>query len=75
MPNMNRSEIVIAISHAATRIPDDIRSLMPQSDTMLLQEPDLHTDRIFTVEGPVIIQSRYSRIISDCNRAPDEMYT
>lgn len=32
-------------------------------------------DQIYTVEGPRILTHPWSRIIGDCNRAPDEIYT
>lgn len=75
MPNMNKKEIIIALSHAAVNIPPDIRSLMPHSDHILLREPDLYTDRIFAISGVTTVLARHSRIIGDCNRAPDELYT
>ena len=75
MPSMKLDEIVMAIPHASTHIPDDIRSRMPHSDDVLLREPDLYTDQIFDLKGPKKILAECSRVIGDCNRAPDEMYT
>ena len=72
---MHRSDIVISIPHAGTDIPPDIRSRMPHSDEVLLKEPDLYTDRIYHVEGVKTVMSPWSRLIGDCNRAPDEIYT
>lgn len=48
---------------------------MPHSDDTLLREPDLYTNRIFDLFDTCIVQTPYSRIIGDCNRAPDELYT
>lgn len=72
---MNISEIVLAIPHAGTEIPADIRTRMPHGDDTLLREPDLYTDRLFAIAGPQTVITPYSRIIGDCNRAPDELYT
>jgi len=49
--------------------------LIPHNDLHLNRELDLYTDRIYNVSGPQIIQARYSRIIGDVNRAPDELYS
>ncbi|MFA6259092.1 MAG: N-formylglutamate amidohydrolase [Candidatus Peribacteraceae bacterium] len=72
---MKHEELVVSIPHAGTNIPTDIRALMPHADETLLQEPDLYTDRIYAVPGIRTVTAAYSRIISDPNRAPDEIYT
>lgn len=72
---MKPEELVVSVPHAGTDIPADIRDLMPHTDTTLLQEPDLYTDRIYTVPGIRTVAAAHSRIISDPNRAPDEIYT
>jgi len=68
-------DVVISIPHASTEIPPDIRRLLPHADNILAQEADLYTDRIYAVDGVRIVQAPYSRIVSDVNRAPDELYT
>ncbi len=72
---MNRSEITVSIPHAGCEIPDDIRALMPHSDHLIKNESDLYTDQIYAIQGARIVQTTYSRIISDPNRAPDEIYS
>jgi len=71
---MNIRDIVLSIPHASVFIPESIRSLIPHDDLMLNHEADLYTDRIYTIDGPRIVQAQTSRIISDANRAPDEIY-
>lgn len=44
-------------------------------DSRLLREPDLYTDKIYNILGPQVLTHPWSRIIGDCNRAPDEIYT
>ncbi|HEY5713780.1 MAG TPA: N-formylglutamate amidohydrolase [Candidatus Gracilibacteria bacterium] len=68
-------EIVLSIPHGSTYIPEALRKRMPHPDEVLLQEPDLYTDRIYNIKGPKIVEATASRIISDVNRAPDEIYT
>lgn len=75
MPSMKLSDLVLAIPHASTHIPPDIRRRIPHGDDILLQEPDLYTDRIFNVPETRMILAEVSRVVADCNRAPDEMYT
>ena len=72
---MQRNEIVISIPHAGTFIPPAIRSMIPLSDETLLHEPDLFTDRIYAVPEARVVLAEFSRVISDPNRAPDEIYT
>jgi N-formylglutamate deformylase len=72
---MKIGDIVLSIPHASSFIPPEIRARMPHRDDVLLREPDLFTDRIYTMQGPRIVQARTSRVISDVNRAPDEIYT
>lgn len=72
---MTPEDLVISIPHGSTYIPEEIRALMPHDDHVLLNEPDLYTDRIYNIKGPTVVQARTSRIISDVNRAPDEIYT
>lgn len=72
---MKTEEVLLAIPHAGTEIPTDIRARMPHGDETLLREPDLYTDRIFAIPGTQMVLTPYSRIIGDCNRAPDELYT
>jgi N-formylglutamate deformylase len=72
---MRSYEIVLSIPHASTYIPDEIRTRMVHADSILNREPDLYTDQIYNIQGPRIVQAKYSRVISDVNRAPDEIYT
>lgn len=72
---MKRSDIIVTIPHAGTAIPSDIRPLIKHDDFVIHNESDLYSDRIYTVEGVRIVSTQYSRIISDPNRAPDEIYT
>lgn len=67
--------IVVSIPHASTYIPEDIRVLLKQDEKALMHDPDLYTERIYNADGVVIVEAKHSRIISDVNRAPDEMYT
>lgn len=72
---MRPYEIVVSIPHASTFIPDEIRSRMPHADEVLNSEPDLYTDQIYTIPSVRIVEAKVSRIVSDVNRAPDEIYT
>ena len=72
---MDRSKILVSIPHAGTEIPEEIRSCIPLSDHVLRNESDLYTDQIFSIADASIVTTKYSRIISDPNRAPDETYT
>lgn len=72
---MQLQDVLVSIPHAGTAIPNDIRARMVPSDESLLREPDLYTDRIYSILGPRVVTHPWSRIIGDCNRAPDEIYT
>ncbi len=72
---MNREEVIISIPHSGSAVPDEIRQRIPHSDDVLLREIDLHTDKIYAIDGPIVLQQKWNRIIADCNRAPDEIYT
>lgn len=72
---MKRQEIVVSIPHAGTHIPSNIRSRIAHDDHRIRNESDLYTDRIYTVNDVRIVQSEFSRLIADPNRAPDEIYT
>ncbi len=72
---MNREQMVVSIPHAGTLIPDDIRALIPHDELTVRNESDLFSDRIFTIDGARIVTTPYSRMISDPNRAPDEIYS
>lgn len=72
---MHLRDIVISIPHASTHIPPHVRSRMVINDEMLHHEPDLYTDKIYAVSGTRIVKAEFSRVISDVNRAPDEIYT
>lgn len=67
--------IVVSIPHASTYIPDDVRLLLKQDEKALMHDPDLYTERIYNATGVTIVEAKFSRIISDVNRAPDEIYT
>ena len=71
---MKRRNIVIAIPHAGTAIPEDIRRIIPHDDVLLYRESDLYTDRIYSIGGVRIVCAEHSQIIADVNRAPDEAY-
>ncbi len=75
MPSMKLRDLVLAIPHASTHIPAEIRTRIPHDDSVLLLEPDLYTEQIFHVPGTTMLLAEVSRIVADCNRAPDEIYT
>lgn len=72
---MKISNLIVSIPHASTYIPPELRRLIIRSDEELLQEPDLYTERIYKIEEANIIEATVNRVISDVNRAPDEIYT
>lgn len=71
---MEREKIVVCIPHAGTQIPREIRERIPHDDRAIINESDLFTDRIYTIDGVRLVTNPYSRIIGDPNRAPDELY-
>jgi N-formylglutamate deformylase len=75
MPRMEPNEIVISIPHGGTDIPADLRRLIPHDSHTLCNESDLYTERLYALEDARTVSTLYSRIISDPNRAPDEIYT
>lgn len=75
LASMNQKDIVISIPHAGTFIPDDIRKRIPHSDHAICNESDLYTDQIYALPDIPTVIAKYSRIIADPNRAPDELYT
>jgi N-formylglutamate deformylase len=71
---MRPYEILVSIPHAGTVVPDDIRSTIPHSDKTIYEESDLYTDEIYSIQGVRLVHQEFSRVISDVNRAPDEIY-
>lgn len=71
---MQIKELIVSIPHAGTDIPKDIRNRILHDDGSLLREPDLYTDRIYSIPGPHVLTHPWSRVIGDPNRAPDEIY-
>lgn len=65
--------LLLSIPHAGSTVPEEIASLVGLSPQELRGYSDLHTEKIFAVEGVYRVENAYSRVIVDVNRAPDDI--
>ncbi|MBN2087599.1 N-formylglutamate amidohydrolase [Candidatus Peregrinibacteria bacterium] len=65
--------ILITAPHCSTFIPVDLRKMMTLSDAQIRRNCDPYTDLIFDVPKAHVIKARISRLVTDLNRAPDDI--
>lgn len=65
--------ILVSIPHSSIFVPADLRQRMLLSDFQIRAHSDLYTDLIFDVKNAHVIKSKISRLVTDLNRAPDDI--
>jgi len=65
--------ILITIPHSSTFVPIELRRLMMLKDIQIKKMCDPFTDEIFDIPKAHVIKARISRLVTDLNRAPDDI--
>jgi N-formylglutamate deformylase len=65
--------ILVTIPHCSTFVPAELRRLMTLRDSQIRKMCDPFTDEIFDVPRANVIKARISRLVTDLNRAPDDI--
>lgn len=68
-----KSPILITIPHCSTFVPVELRRLMMLKDAQINKMCDPYTDEIFDVPKAYVVKARISRLVTDLNRAPDDI--
>lgn len=71
----NKFPILITIPHCSTFVPADLRRLMMLRDSQMNKMCDPFTDIIFDIPKAHVVKARISRLVTDLNRAPDDIET
>jgi N-formylglutamate deformylase len=69
----NIHPILVSIPHASSKIPDEVADLVALTPDDVLGYTDLYTDQIFNIDNVPIVEAKFSRVIVDPNRAPDDI--
>ena len=69
----NKYPILITIPHCSTFVPVELRRLMTLQDSQINRMCDPFTDEIFDVPKAYVVKARISRLVTDLNRAPDDI--
>jgi len=69
----NKYPILITIPHCSTFVPADLRRIMMLKDSQINKMCDPFTDEIFDVTKAYVVKARISRLVTDLNRAPDDI--
>jgi len=65
--------ILITIPHCSTFVPVDLRRMMMLTDSQIRKQCDPFTDVIFDVPKVHVVKAKISRLVTDLNRAPDDI--
>ncbi len=65
--------ILVSIPHSSSAVPEEVAPNIALSAEELLGYTDLYTDEIFDIDNVYKVQSNFSRVIVDPNRAPDDI--
>lgn len=65
--------ILVSIPHASARIPEEVQDKVALTEKDLMKYTDLYTEDIFNIDNVYKVQSDFSRVIVDPNRAPDDI--
>ncbi|MBU0577007.1 N-formylglutamate amidohydrolase [Patescibacteria group bacterium] len=65
--------ILITIPHCSTFVPADLRRMMELTDAQIRRQCDPFTDVIFDVPKVHVVKAKISRLVTDLNRAPDDI--
>jgi len=65
--------ILVTVPHCSTFVPAELRRLMMLRDAQINKMCDPFTDEIFDVPKAHVIKARISRLVTDLNRAPDDI--
>ena len=68
-----KSPILITVPHCSTFVPAELRRLMMLRDSQINRMCDPFTDEIFDVPKAYVVKARISRLVTDLNRAPDDI--
>lgn len=69
----NKFPILITIPHCSTFVPVELRRLMTLKNAQINRMCDLFTDDIFDIPRAHVVKARISRLVTDLNRAPDDI--
>lgn len=69
----NKLPILITIPHCSTFVPADLRRLMMLRDSQINNMCDPFTDVIFDIPKAHVVKAKISRLVTDLNRAPDDI--
>jgi N-formylglutamate deformylase len=69
----NKYPILITIPHCSTFVPVELRRLMMLKDSQINKMSDPFTDIIFDIPKAYVVKARISRLVTDLNRAPDDI--
>ncbi len=67
--------ILITVPHCSTFVPADLRRRMMLKDSQINKNCDPFTDEIFDIPKAYVVKARISRLVTDLNRAPDDIET
>lgn len=65
--------ILVSIPHASSAVPEEVADKIALSADELMEYSDWYTDEIFNIDNVYKVQSNFSRVIVDPNRAPDDI--
>lgn len=65
--------ILITAPHCSTFVPVDLRKRMLLTDAQIRRNWDPFTDEIFDIPKAYMVKARISRLVTDLNRAPDDI--
>ncbi|MDP7069287.1 MAG: N-formylglutamate amidohydrolase [Candidatus Peribacteraceae bacterium] len=73
MASKSPRPILVSIPHASSAVPEEVADKIALTAEELLGYTDLFTDEIFDIDNVYKVQSNFSRVIVDPNRAPDDI--
>ncbi len=65
--------ILVTVPHCSTFVPAELRRLMTLKDSQINKMCDPFTDMIFDIPKAHVVKARISRLVTDLNRAPDDI--
>jgi N-formylglutamate deformylase len=69
----NKYPILITVPHCSTFVPIELRRLMTLRESQINKMCDPYTDDIFDIPKAHVVKARISRLVTDLNRAPDDI--
>jgi len=70
---LEKYPILITVPHCSTFVPAELRRLMMLRDSQIKKMCDPFTDEIFDIPKAYVVKARISRLVTDLNRAPDDI--